>query len=139
MLRGGHAASTPKGQAMPSTRTREASADGSAPSLPKRAATSSVGIPARGSADNAYTMWAPVVNELREALGEAFSYEDVENVQTVAQGIRRTFGITAVTRGFDKATKRGTLWLEYPSVLADDGSRSEDTAAVAETLAKYAK
>jgi hypothetical protein len=111
--------------------------------VPQRAATATAtgasGIPARGTEGGNYEAWRPEVDDLRSNLGNAARYDDVEKVQSLAQGLRRTFGVTAVTRNVDKTTKRGTLWVEYPSILHDDGSRTEDTATVQETLAKYAK
>lgn len=82
--------------------------------IPKRSGTGA--IPSKTTREsNGYAEWADEVKALRADLGNAYQYADTENVQTIAQGLRRVYGVIAVTRGFDKETKKGTLWLEYPS------------------------
>jgi hypothetical protein len=121
-----------------STRTEAVEATNGA--LPPRTGVVEGGIPKRvGRPRNSYAAWTDTVNELRENLGNGFEYAGVDNVQTLAQGLRREFGILASSRGVAKGEKIGTLYIEYPSVLHDDGTRTPDEDKVAELLAKYAK
>lgn len=112
----------------------------STPGLPQRN-THSEGMPARARRkSDRYLVWQPEIDALRESLGQAFSYENVEKASTVAQGIRRTFGVVARVTDLvegDK-TRTGTIWLQYPYVDNGDGTISPDDAEVAEIKAKYA-
>jgi len=122
------------------TRTNDTDTVETNGALPQRTAVNEGGIPKRvGRPRNSYAAWTPVIGELREALGESWEYGGVDKVQTLTQGLRREFGILASARGVDKETGVGTLYIEYPSVLHDDGSRTPDEDAVAENKAKYAK
>jgi hypothetical protein len=122
------------------TRTNDTDTVETNGALPQRTGVNEGGIPKRvGRPRNSYAHWAPVVAELREALGESWEYGDVANVQTLTQGLRREFGLLASSRGVDKETKVGTLYIEYPSVLHDDGSRTPDEDAVTANKEKYAK
>lgn len=126
----------------PGEATPTPAANGAKAFTPKRS-TTATSIPARTTkASEGYAEWTAEVDDLRANLGSAYSYENVPNAQTVAQGIRRVFGIEAVTRGYDKATKMATLWLEYPSKHETDDETSPlvvDEARVAEIKATYHK
>ena len=130
---------------MPATRkpADEATEATPAPTGPvARRVVHDAGVPSKvGRPRNTYAEWAPEIESLRtENLGKAFSYPDVENVGTIASGLRRTYGVNAAARDMDKESKSGTLWIEYPSVLDEEtGERTPDEGKVAEIKAKYQK
>jgi len=95
--------------------------------------------PRQGRPRADYSAWQSTIDELQANLGTAFNYEGVKNCDTLANGLRRQFGVKASAQRMDKETRVGTLWVEYPSIVQDDGSRIEDSDAVTNTLAKYAK
>lgn len=99
------------------------------------------GIPARtGRQRSTYDHWNDDVTELYQALGKAFRYPNTPNAQTEAAGVRRTYGIQVAVRDWDKTTKFGTLWLEIPTYLGDDGETLEvDHDKINANVAKYSK
>jgi hypothetical protein len=108
--------------------------------LPQRTAAHEGGIPRRGGGrTNQFSMWAETVAELRDNLGTSFEYADLPKCQTVAQGLRREYGILAAGRGVDKESGVGTLYIEYPSLDDGTGNLVEDTETVAEIKEKYSK
>lgn len=112
--------------------------EASKPSIPTRQTVDK--IPSKtGRPRNNYDAWKPEIDALRDSLGKAFQYEGVPNAQTVGQGLRREFGINVAIRDFDKDTKVGTLYLEYPSIENPDGSFRVDNDKVNAMKAKYAK
>lgn len=108
---------------------------------PTRTSTSATGIPARTTRQGStYPEWAPEVEDAKAHLGEAFEYADTDNVGTIAAALRRIYGVVVKVRNFDKETKRGTLWMEYPALRDEDGTIvGPDEDKVAEIKAKYAK
>lgn len=119
----------------------ETSAETNGPQLPQRTGTVAGGIPARvGRPRNSYAHWAPEIEALRtEFLGQTFEYANTEKCQTVAQGLRREFGVNAAGRNVDKETGVGTLYVGYPFVKNDDDTVTVDEDKVKEIMAKYAK
>jgi hypothetical protein len=113
--------------------------------------TNGVGVPARGDGvvgmprRNAgrkrsdYSAWEPEVQNARDNLGLAFPYYNCSKAASVAQGLKREFGVDARTQDIDKETGVGTLWLAYPAVAHDDDTYTEDTERVEAIKAKFAK
>lgn len=107
--------------------------------LPQRH-VSEGGIPARvGRPRNNYDAWKPEVDALYDDLGNAFTYYDVPKCQSVANGLRRTYGVDAASSQVDKATGIGTLHITLPVIVNDDDTLSVDEAAMEATKTKYAK
>jgi hypothetical protein len=88
-----------------------------------------------GRPRNNYEAWTPEIDALYENLGDAFTYEGMAKCQSVANGLRREFGVRAVTSNIDKATGVGTLHIQVP--LTENGD--VDDAAIKATKEKYAK
>ena len=119
--------------------TRKSTSTESAAFNPAASRTVSTGgIPARvGRPRNNYAAWEPEVSALydQDDLSDAFTYHDVPKCQSVANGLRREFGVRAVTSEINKETGVGILHIALP--LTEDG-KVDDTemAAIRE---KYAK
>lgn len=130
---------------MPSTRQRTASTqsdrlDGFDPSASRAVHTG--GIPKRtgGRKTNTYAAWDAEVAYLFENLGEATEYANVPKAQSVVAGMRRLHGLDAKSRGVDKETGVGTVWLTVPVLTDDDGNvTGQDDEKITEIKAKYAK
>lgn len=122
---------------MPRTRQNAETNEGFNPAASRQAHAGS--IPRRTAESTVYNVWTPEIQYLRENLGTSAEYPDVPKAQSVVSGLRRLHGILAKSRGVNKETGVGTVWLEYPSVEDDDGNLTEDTETVKEIMDTYAK
>jgi len=125
---------------MATTRKAESTTDAGNGFVPPARTVSTGGIPARvGRPRNNYAGWKPEIDALYDNLGDAFTYADVPKCQSVANGLRREYGVKAVTQEIDKATGVGTLHLQVPVLTADDGTHTVDDAKMDEIREKYSK
>ncbi len=99
------------------------------------------GMPKRnaGRKRSDYTAWQSEVDNARENLGLAFPYHNCPNVGSIAQGLKREFGVDARTQNVDKDTGTGTLWLAWPATDNGDGTFTEDPERVQAILDKFVK
>lgn len=129
---------------MAASRTRnEEAATASDPNgfVPPSFTVTEGGIPARvGRPRNNFAAWEPVVTQLYDNLGNAFTFNDLPKCQTVANGLRREYGVHAVTSRIDKASGVGILHIEIPVLRDEDGNiTGVDEEAMTATKVKYAK
>lgn len=103
----------------------------------------STGIPPRVRRTSNYELWNDTIETLRTTdLGQTYGYDNVTNVGGIAQGLRKHFGVKAAIRDVISARMvghngvtvddvgKGSLYVEYPAYLGEDGKTYPDEDAV---------